>query len=112
MEALGRGVVAIQQADGKVFVSWRLLGTDPDTVAFNLYRASGDREATRLNSQPITNATCFVDDSTKPGEASAYFVRPVLAGREGEASAKFVVAADAPKSPAKPPMARSMAPAR
>ena len=37
MELLGRGVVAIQSDDGDVFVSWRLLGTDPDDIAFNLY---------------------------------------------------------------------------
>ncbi len=40
MENLGRGVVAIHQPDGKVFVSWRLLGTDPENIAFNLYRKS------------------------------------------------------------------------
>lgn len=99
MEALERGVVAIKPADGKVFVSWRLLGTDPDAIAFNLYRASGDRAAKRLNAEPITDSTCFVDDSVKSDEANAYFVRPVLAGREGEASAKFVVPANAPSRP-------------
>ena len=40
MENLGRGIVALHQADGKVAVSWRLLGTDPDGIAFNLYRTS------------------------------------------------------------------------
>ena len=30
MEPLDRGVVAIRQPDGGVFVSWRMLGTDPD----------------------------------------------------------------------------------
>jgi len=40
LENLGRGVVAIHQPDGKVAVSWRLLGTDPEGVAFNLYRQS------------------------------------------------------------------------
>ena len=43
MEHLGRGVVAIHQGEGKVFVSWRLLGTDPDGIAFNVYRTSGGR---------------------------------------------------------------------
>ena len=32
MEKLGRGVVAIHQGGGKAFVSWRLLGTDPDAI--------------------------------------------------------------------------------
>jgi rhamnogalacturonan endolyase len=40
MENLGRGVVAIHEPDGRVFVSWRLLATDPEGVAFNLYRKS------------------------------------------------------------------------
>ena len=29
MEKLGRGVVAIDQGDGKVYLGWRMLGTDP-----------------------------------------------------------------------------------
>ena len=41
MEALGRGVVAIPDGGGKVFVGWRLLGTDPDDIAFNVYRSTG-----------------------------------------------------------------------
>ncbi len=44
MERLGRGVVAINQGSGKVFVSWRLLGTDPESIAFNLYRTAGSGE--------------------------------------------------------------------
>lgn len=40
LEKLSRGVVAIPLPDGRVAVSWRLLGTDPAGVAFNLYRHS------------------------------------------------------------------------
>lgn len=40
MEHLSRGGVAIHQPDGRVAVSWRLLGNDPDGSAFNLYRES------------------------------------------------------------------------
>jgi rhamnogalacturonan endolyase len=32
MEYLTRGLVAVNQGDGKLFVSWRLLGSDPDDV--------------------------------------------------------------------------------
>jgi rhamnogalacturonan endolyase len=49
MEALGRGVVAVPQADGTVFVGWRLLGTDPDETTFNVYRTTGQGEPVRLN---------------------------------------------------------------
>jgi Rhamnogalacturonan I lyases beta-sheet domain len=41
MESLGRGIVAIREDGGNVFVSWRMLGTDPDDVMFNLYRSTG-----------------------------------------------------------------------
>ena len=36
MEHLGRGMVAIPQGDGKVYLGWRLLGTDPEDIAFNV----------------------------------------------------------------------------
>ena len=59
MEKLGRGVVAVHYQQGKVFVGWRLLGTDPDDIAFNVYRKTGRRggrevksDATRLGNEP------------------------------------------------------------
>ena len=52
MENLGRGVVAVSQGDGKVYVGWRMLGTDPDDIAFNLYRTTGARDSVKLNDQP------------------------------------------------------------
>lgn len=42
METLDRGMVAIRQEAGKVHVSWRLYGTEPEDTAFNLYRVAGD----------------------------------------------------------------------
>src|SRR5688572_15871365 len=36
-EKLNRGIVAVQQANGKVFISWRLLKTDEKEVAFNIF---------------------------------------------------------------------------
>jgi rhamnogalacturonan endolyase len=95
MEALGRGVVAIHQGEGKVFVGWRLLGTDPDAAAFNLYRKIGDDAPVRLNKEPITKATHFQDtaDLSKP---VAYSVRAVASGKEREPSAAFTLPANAP----------------
>jgi rhamnogalacturonan endolyase len=99
MERLGRGVVAINQGDGKVFVSWRLLGTEPDEIAFNLYRKSGDGEVVRLNKQPLAKATCYQDAGADLRKPVAYFVRPVLHGEEQAASAPFVLPAGAPAQP-------------
>jgi rhamnogalacturonan endolyase len=95
-ERLGRGVVAINQGEGKVFVTWRLLGTDPETTAFNVYRKSGDEQPAKLNAQPITNATCYQDEKADLSKATSYFVRPVVDGREADPSVSFNFAANAP----------------
>jgi hypothetical protein len=43
MENLNRGLVRVAQSNGN-FLSWRLFGTDPAGVGFNVYRGT-----TRLN---------------------------------------------------------------
>jgi rhamnogalacturonan endolyase len=111
MENLGRGVVAIHQPDGKVFVSWRLLGTDPEKLAFNLYRKSeggagrmggfgrgggaAPGEPLKLNRELLTGPTCFVDTTADLSGKTTYFVRPVLNGVEQAPSAAFTLPAGA-----------------
>ncbi|MBM3852659.1 MAG: hypothetical protein FJ399_05845, partial [Verrucomicrobia bacterium] len=163
MELLDRGVVAIHQPDGRVAVSWRLLATDPEGVAFNLYRKSdlppggrggsgafggrgapaaalavapsavggkgaergatpaqppgggrgggrgsrgpggfggGDPTAPRkLNEQPLTGPTFFVDDTANLAAKTSYFVRAIVGGSEQEPSAAFALPAGAPPLP-------------
>jgi rhamnogalacturonan endolyase len=96
MENLGRGVIAMNQGGGKVFVSWRVLGTDPDALAFNLYRQAGDAAPVKLNAAPITGATNYVDNGVTLEKATSYFVRPVLNGEEQPASKPSVLPANAP----------------
>ena len=96
MENLGRGVIAVNQGDSKVFVSWRMLGTDPDSIAFNLYRATNGGQAVKLNHQPIADVTNFVDEKADLTKANSYFVRPVLNRKEQEASKAFTLPANAP----------------
>lgn len=99
MEPLGRGVVAVPQDDGKVFVGWRLLGTDPDDIAFNLYRSTPGVDPVKLNSEPIRGATNFVDAVANRKAALSYSVRPVRGGRETEEGALFTVPSGAPARP-------------
>ncbi len=99
MENLGRGVVAVHHGDGKVLVSWRLLGIEPDEIAFNVYRASGDGTAAKLNKEPIKDATCFQDEGAKLEQSTSYFVRALLNGKEQEPSAPFKFASNAPARP-------------
>ena len=79
METLDRGLVAVER-DGRVYVAWRLLATDPDAIAFNVYR-----DRVRVNTEPIADATNIVDEAGEP--ASLYTVRPVSDGTESPPSA-------------------------
>jgi len=91
MENLGRGMVAINQGSGQVYVGWRMLGTDPTDIAFNLYRSTGGGTAVKLNSSPITATTNWVDSGVNTSQSNSYFVRPVLNDREQAASAPFTL---------------------
>jgi len=82
MENLTRGIVAVKQTDGGGYVGWRLFGTDPETVAFNLYRITGGRAPVKVNETPITGATNYVDRGADVNQSLQYFVRPVLNGEE------------------------------
>ncbi|MFC9701310.1 rhamnogalacturonan lyase [Streptomyces sp. NPDC056943] len=73
-ERLDRGVVSVHTDTGNL-VSWRWLGTDPDSVAFNVYRAG-----TKVNSTPVTASTDFFH-SGAPSTAD-YTVRAIVGGVE------------------------------
>jgi rhamnogalacturonan endolyase len=78
MEDLKREVVAVN-VDTGVYIGWRLLGKDPDTIAFNIYRGSN-----KLNTDPVTTSTSFVDaDGTV---SDTYHIIPVLGGIEQTSS--------------------------
>ncbi|MGC4087680.1 MAG: hypothetical protein QM756_07245 [Polyangiaceae bacterium] len=83
MECLDRGVVAVTSAKG-AFVSWRLFGTDPADISFNLYRQLGTAAATRVCTCAAGAGTWCTD--TSPTAGATYFVRAVQSGVEGAAS--------------------------
>lgn len=83
MEFLTRGVVAVRTSAGSVYVGWRLLGTDPAGIAFNVYR-----DGAKLNATPITASTNYTDNTAANG---TYTVKPVINGSEGPASAPVAV---------------------
>ncbi len=98
MEKLGRGVAALHESEGKVWVTWRLLGTDPEATAFNVYRSTAGGAPVKLNAEPIKDVTFFEDTKADLTQPNAYSVRPVLDGKEGEPSKDFLnkLAANAP----------------
>jgi len=96
MESLTRGVVAFSQGEGKVFISWRLFGTDPEDMAFNLYRKTGSAQPIKLNKQPIKESTNYVDENVDTTQNNNYYVKTLLNGKEGKASKSFTLKANTP----------------
>jgi fibronectin type 3 domain-containing protein len=85
-EYLDRGSVAVRTEAG-VFLSWRLLGSDPRDIAFHVYR-----DGERITTSPIAGATNFVDaagSETSTYRISALGVDPN--GVETWAGPQFVV---------------------
>jgi rhamnogalacturonan endolyase len=95
MEKLGRGVIAVRQDSSSVYVGWRLLGTDPEGVTFNVYRSTAGGPGTLLNDLPIADRTSFVDTGADLDLQNAYSVRAVVDGAEEAPGAPFVLPAGA-----------------
>ncbi len=95
MERLDRGLVAVPAGANRVFVSWRLLGTDPDGVAFNLYRIVGTAAPVRVNAAPLTGPTSTTD-SIYVSAPVAYVVRAVVNGAELAPSERYVLRRETP----------------
>ncbi|MBN9519009.1 rhamnogalacturonan lyase [bacterium] len=99
VEKLGRGVIALHQGGGRVFVSWRLLATDPDGVAFKVYRQVGDAAPVALTPEPLTKVTHVTDTGVAFTAPVRYLVRAVTDGREGDPAASLPLPVDAPARP-------------
>ena len=83
MEKLDRGVVAVRNASGTFFVSWRFFATDPDNIQFNLYaKKMGAASFTKLNATPLT-LTNFSPTSGTVATGTQLYVTPILNGIEG-----------------------------
>ena len=72
-EQLGRGVAAVKSQDNKVFITWRYLSSDPEDVAFNIYR-NGEK----VNKAPVKDKTYYIDEYDMASDAQ-YEVRPTAA---------------------------------
>lgn len=96
MENLDRGVVAVRQSTDSVFVSWRLLGTEPEDLSFNIYRQTANQQPVKLNLYPITGATNFIDVKADFTKDFDYVVKAVIDGKESNISKPFFIPANAP----------------
>ncbi len=91
LEPLGRGLVAVRTGTASTYIGWRLLGNDPENIAFNLYRSIGTSSPIKLNPQPLTNTTDFQDTTATFASSLTYHIRPVISGIEQPSSPSFTL---------------------
>jgi autotransporter-associated beta strand protein len=96
MENLGRGIIAVRSTATGVFVGWRVLGTDPPDITFNIYRSAGGGDPVLLNPSPIADVAYFVDDTADLSQVNVYSVRAVVFGVEQPPGGSFTLTANAP----------------
>lgn len=96
-ETFNRGLIAVVNDQGQVYLGWRLLRDDPADVAFNVYRRTdGGGPALKVNAKPLTNSTNLVDAAAPKDKPNVWFVRPVSRGRELASSETASLAANTP----------------
>ncbi|OQP38737.1 hypothetical protein A4H97_18635 [Niastella yeongjuensis] len=96
MEYLNRGIVAMPDGKGHAFVSWRMLATDADNVAFNLYRSVNNGKAVKVNAKPITAVTSWLDEKADSTQTYTYQVAAIVNGKETKDARSYTLKAAAP----------------
>jgi rhamnogalacturonan endolyase len=91
MEYLDRGVVGTPDGNGNIFVSWRLLATDPSTISFNVYRSIDGAAAEKINKKPVADVTSFLDEKTDYSKSYTYSIGSLLDGKETKDPHSFTV---------------------
>src|SRR5687768_14170102 len=98
-ETFNRGLIAVINDQGHVYLGWRLREDDPADVAFNVYRRTDGGSPVRLNPKPLTTSTNVIDSAAPKDKANAWFVRPVSRGRELAPSETALLAPNTPPNP-------------
>ncbi|SEI78630.1 rhamnogalacturonan endolyase [Cyclobacterium xiamenense] len=75
MEYLDRGLIALPDEKGGVFLSWRLLGDEPADTGFDLYRIYEEEPAVKMNTSHLIQSTTFIDRKVDLSRNPRYFVR-------------------------------------
>lgn len=78
VEKLNRGLVAMRLNAEQVYINWRMLGTEPNNVSYNLY-CNGKK----VTGSPFTTTTNFTHKTTTDCN---YYIRAIINGTEEPAS--------------------------
>jgi len=88
VENLNRGLTAVKSADNKVvYLSWRWLNSDENTVTFNVYRETNGKTK-KLNNKPVVATTDFTDIKPVSGKAN-YWISAVDKKKKAVVSEKM-----------------------
>lgn len=96
MENLNRGLIAVRTTGDSVYIGWRMLGTESDGVAYNLYRQGGNGKPVKLNKKPLSESTNYVDATVNLLTDNSWYVRAILNGKEQEKSESYTLKANSP----------------
>lgn len=83
VEKLNNGLIAMRLNANQVYVGWRMLGTEPTDVSYNLYC-----DDVKISDSPFVNTTNYTHNVTTNG---VYSVRAVINGIEENNSETAVV---------------------
>ncbi|MBI4979724.1 MAG: carbohydrate binding domain-containing protein [Spirochaetes bacterium] len=83
VEKMSRSLIAIAR-NSDIYLNWRLLKDDPDSIAFNIYRIPNNSAPVLLTKTPLIETTDFIDREPVP-EAS-YRVVAVIGGKETDSA--------------------------
>ncbi len=67
-ELIDRGLTGTVLTDGNVYLSWRLLSSDDNDIALNIFRMDKKKKEKQLNDSPISLTTDFIDKSKVDGK--------------------------------------------
>lgn len=99
-DKLNRGIVAVADDNNNVYISWRLLKTDPADIAFDVYKGTGNKSV-KLNKRPVISTTDFIDRQADNRTNDEYWVKPVGKGDKGVPSERaFVITKKSTEEPA------------
>ena len=96
--AADRGMVVLVKSEKEVYLGWRLVGSDPKDIAFNVYRISVGGALMKLNTEPIRASTDFLDKTAALPKSNYWLLKTVVKGEEtGTANSTALQAGVEPK---------------
>jgi rhamnogalacturonan endolyase len=91
-EKLDRGIIALVIDGNTAYIGWRLLASDPHNAAFNVYRKElGFSDYQKINPEPVTASTNYIDKTAKPGKAYRYKIKITDGSSETETTGEAAI---------------------